>query len=133
MNQSFGTDTTVLLNSDSNSQYELWLKPWCNHELFADKEKKLSSNSCQFLMFFFFILSSQCPIRTQVFKIRIQCTTSIKNDKNVLHLFLFIRHPTGSPDVVSDCIVDDIQLKRSYSQTRSSVPVTNERMNSLTE
>ena len=49
---------------------------------------------------FFFILSSQCPIRTQVFKIRIQCTTSIKNDKNVLHLFLFIRHPTGRPDVV---------------------------------
>ena len=57
----------------------------------------------------------------------IQCRTSIKNDKNVLHLF-FIRHPTGSPDivVVSDCIVDDIRLKRSDSQTRSTVPVANE-------
>ena len=69
----------------------------------------------------------------QVFKICIQCKTSIKNEKNVLHLFLFNRHPTGSPDVVSDCIVDDIRLNRSYSQTRSSVPVANEGMNSLTE
>ena len=73
MNQSFGTDTTVMLNSDSNSQYELWLKPWCNHELFADKEKKLSSNSCQFLMFFlFFPASVQFALKCTKFAYSVQ-------------------------------------------------------------